>query len=247
MKKRMLGLLVAAVVAAPIALGASPALAAEPRKTAQPAGAQPADIGTIITVISTAISAYKAFTSSTSSGSVATAQIIAAINSAKAEIISHIDAVATAQARACAEEAVIDFADFEALTPDNKQSFALNVTSCVTLIDSLLTVVVDKGALDQLGYSQDEIAPVALMARARTGLTNTNLAAVLVHSNQTIISVLAPSCSSHVIEGRPQYTCIAYNGTTGGPEPSLSLAQNEAGANISWRMARNLLPTFQTL
>src|SRR3954466_14730522 len=133
-----------------------------------------------------------------------------------------------AQARACAQEAVIDFASFDALTPDNKQAFALSTTACVTLIDSLLITVTDKAAADQLGFAIDSIGPIALIVRSRAGLGNTGLVPVLVHSNQTIVTVLTPTCTSRIIEDRTQWTCRVYGNHVDGPEPSLTLAQRLA-------------------
>jgi hypothetical protein len=189
-----------------VAFGAAPAQAVTP--------------GEVIAAIQAAYGAYKSFTQSNLSVQEATTQILAAINTAKIEIISHIDAIATAQARACAEEAVIDFADFDALTPDNKQAFALSTTGCVTLIDSLLTAVTDKAAADQLGFAIDSIGPIALIVRSRTGLSNTALVPALVHANQTIVTVLTPTCTSRVIEAAPSGPAVCTSATSPVPSPA---------------------------
>ena len=249
MKKRLVSLAVAAAVAVGAStLATAPAGAATPR----PAGADAVhvrpnvDPATVIAIIQAAYSAYKTFIQGGQSGQAATSQIIAAINSAKTEIINHIDAVATAQAKACAQEAVVDFPSFDALTPDNQQNFALNVTSCVTLIDSLLSTVVDKAAVDQLGFSADSIGPIALIVRSRTGLSNTTFVPVLIDANQQAVTQLAPVCHSVIQEGRPMSVCVSYNGDSGGPDP-LALAQREAGQNTDWAMARSVLPTLTSL
>jgi hypothetical protein len=240
--------LAAAIAIGAAVLGACPAHAA-PAQPATPAGAvrTTLDPGTIITIIKGAYDIYKSFTQGGQSAQAATTQIIAAINSAKIDIINHIDAIAAAQARACAAEAVIDFADFEALTPDNKQNFALNATSCITLIDSLLTAVSDKAAVDQLGFALDSVGPIALIVRSRTGLTNTGLVPVLVHANQQTQNVLVPTCRPVVIERRTEWVCSSYNGDQAGPDVPLSFVQSIAGQRTSWAVARAVLPTLITL
>lgn len=248
MKKRILGLAVAMVVTGSIVLGAAPAQAASPRPATSPSAVKPAvTVAGVIAIVKGAYDLYKSFTSGGLSVQAATSQIIAAINSAKTEIINHIDAIATASARACAQEIVIDFESFDALTPDNQQAFARDATSCLTLINSLQSAVTDKPSLDQLGWTLDFVGPIALIVRSRAGLSNASLPAVLVQGNQKTIAVMAPSCHSFVQEGHTMWNCTAYNGDSSGAEPSFNLAQREAGANISWSMAQTVLPVVQSL
>jgi hypothetical protein len=243
MKVRML-ILALAIVAGAVMPGGQ-AYAAGPRP-ARSASATAIDPGTIITIIKGAYSIYKSFSQGGQSGQAATAQIIAAINSARTDIINHIDAIATAQAKACALAAVVDFPNFEALTPDNRQLFALNATSCVTLIDSLLSTVSDKAAIDQLGFALNSIGPIALIVRSRTNLTNTGLVPVLVHANQRVKSVLAPVCRK-IPEGNIiEFMCFSYNGDRGGPDTA-EAAQAEAGRRTSWSVAQAVLPTLTSL
>jgi hypothetical protein len=218
-----------------------------PGSTSATGAATPAvDPLTVITVINAAYSAYKNFLQGGLSTKDATNQIITAINTAKTEIIAHIDAVAVAQAKACAKEAVVDFPSFDALSTDNQQLFALNATSCVTLIDSLITAVTDKGAVDQLGFAVNAVGPITLMARSRTGL-GTGVTPILVADNQTAMTVLAPSCQKVGGPGEPtEYRCESYNGDAGqGPTPAI--AKTEAGARTSWALAKAVLPTLTTL
>ena len=200
----------------------------------------------IITVIKTGYDIYKTFLQGGLSVKDATSQIITAINGAKTEIIAHIDAIATAQAKACAEEAVVDFPSFEALSPDNQQLFALNATSCVTLIDSLLTTVADKGAVDQLGFAVNSIGPIMLIVRSRTGLSNTGVTPILVSDNQTVMTQLNPSCVKLPEPGSPgEFLCTSYNGDTG--QGTVAIARSEAGARTSWAVAKAVLPTLTSL
>jgi hypothetical protein len=247
-KKRMLSLVIAIATGAAL-LTAAPAQAApttpvKPASTVRTAALDPA---TVIAIIKGAYDIYKAFTGGSQSGQAATAQILAAINQAKIDIINHIDAIATAQAKACATEAVIDFADFEVLSPDNKQAFALNTTSCVTLIDSLLGAVVDKAAADQLGFALDSVGPIALIVRSRTGLSNTGLAPILVHGNGRAEFLLKPVCEPVRIERYTEWFCISYNGDSYGPNIPFSVVQSNAGRRTAWAMARAVLPVLTTL
>jgi hypothetical protein len=218
-----------------------------PGSTSATSAATPAvDPLTVINVINAAYSAYKNFLQGGLSVKDATAQIISAINQAKIEIIAHIDAIAVAQAKACAKEAVVDFPSFDSLSSDNQQLFALNATSCVTLIDSLITTVVDKGAVDQLGFALNSIGAITLMARSRTGLFNTDVTPILVADNQTAMTVLNPSCVKLPEPGSPgEFLCTSYNGDTG--QGTVAIARRDAGARTSWALAKAILPTLTTL
>lgn len=239
-----------ATAAGVIAAGSGTASAEGARRpgTTGATGAATPAVGpaTVITVIKTGYDIYKTFLQGGLSVKDATSQIITAINSAKTEIIAHIDAIATAQAKACAEEAVVDFPSFDALSTDNQQLFALNATSCVTLIDSLLTTVTDKGAIDQLGFAVNSLGPITLIVRSRTGLGNTGVTPILVSDNQTVMTQLIPSCLRLGAPGEPaEYLCTSYNGDTGqGPA---AIARAEAGARTSWAVAKAVLPTLTTL
>ncbi|MFL6073735.1 MAG: hypothetical protein ACJ73S_10105 [Mycobacteriales bacterium] len=239
-----------ATTAGVIAAGSGTANAEDARRPAT-AGAHGAatpavDPLTIINIINAAYSAYKKFLQGGLSVQDATNQIITAINNAKTEIIAHIDAIATAQAKACAEEAVVDFPSFNALSADNQQLFALNATGCQTLIDSLLTTVSDKGAVDQLGFALNSLGPITLIVRARTGLSNTGVTPILVGDNQTVKTVLNPECGRIPEPGSPgEVLCESYNGDTG--QGTAAAARMEAGARTSWALAKAVLPTITAL
>jgi len=173
--------------------------------------------------------------------------IVAAINSAKIEIINHIDAVATAEARACAQDTVLGVDSFTLLTPDNQQAFALGATSCVNRIDTLLTTLTSKGAIDQLGFTLQAVGPIMLIVRSRVGFSNANFVPILVRSTQRVINALAPSCSARTIEGRIQWTCRSYNGDRGGPDPTRRLAERTAGRGTSWALSRAVLPQLSAM
>ncbi|WP_422770329.1 hypothetical protein ACN28C_27060 [Plantactinospora sp. WMMC1484] len=122
-------------------------------------------------------------------------QILAAIEASKTQILSHIDAIATADARACARHHVIEFADIERFSPETLQRWAQDATGCVTRIDSLIDVVGDKAQADLLGLALNTAGPIALAARARAGFSTDGLLGTLRHANGTVIPKLEPQCT----------------------------------------------------
>jgi hypothetical protein len=215
---------------------------------AEAAGGPPAatlPIGQIIAVVQQAYSLYRSLTQHSISMQEATSQMLAAINSARTEIIAHVDAVAAAEVRACAQSAIIDFADFEAFTPDNQQALARDATSCVTLAQSLLSVVSDKAAVNELGFAMDSVGPIALVARTRSGLSNGSLLSLLTTGNQALTTRLYPSCRQHY-EARvfDHWRCVAFNGDSRiglNPDDPTDAADG-ATSNTSRKVAQVVLP-----
>ncbi|HKT01881.1 MAG TPA: hypothetical protein VJT31_20335 [Rugosimonospora sp.] len=244
MKRRLLRLGTAAVMAVGVALPA----------TAQPAQA---DVGTVIAVVKQVYSLYQQFFKSSGlTLQQAVDQIKAAIQSAQTAIINQIDLVAVAQVRACAESAVINFADINAFTPDNLQVFALDATSCVTLAQSLIpAVTATPAAVDQAGFAMNTVGPIALMARAKAGLTTASLTSVLVSGENSLISSLVPPCvRDNLTGGEPgagkifAWDCTAYNGDEaeviirGDTNAAKAQSQDYAGRNTSRGVAQAVLP-----
>ncbi|HKS99886.1 MAG TPA: hypothetical protein VJT31_10180 [Rugosimonospora sp.] len=220
--------------------------------TAQPAQA---DVGSVIGIIKEIYSLYQQFAKGGSSGPTlqqAIQQIEAAIQSAQNAIISQIDRVAAAGVQACATSAVINFADINALTPDNLQAFALDTTSCVTQANSLISAVTDKAATDMLGFALNTVGPLALMARTKAGLSTPDLKTVLVGGNNTLVTALLPDCQ-HVDEsggepGVPHFflwECTAYNGDMGAAK-ARAASENAATQNTSRAVAQAVLPGLQS-
>jgi hypothetical protein len=248
LKLRLFNAAVAFTAAVALTTGVSPAQAA-PSAPDSPSATNrtTTDIATILAAVKKAYDIYKSFAQGGTSGQDATALILNAIQSAQTAIISHIDAIATAEARACARSAVVDLPNFEALTTDNRQAFALAATSCVTRIESLLGTVTDLGAVDQLGFSLNAVGPIALITRSRTGLTNPSFVPVLVSSNQTVVTRLAPACHPHTdLEGATEYICLAYNGDRAVDFPLVN-SQNAAMQRTSWPVAKSVLPQLTSL
>ncbi|MBT8228367.1 MAG: hypothetical protein HKP61_18220 [Dactylosporangium sp.] len=193
-----------------------------------PIGAQPAQaaippLAATKLVVDVGIRLVKLW-SSYSSGSLsladATEQIVAAVDTAKNEIISHTEAIATAQVRACATRHVIELADIDHFNPDVLQTWAQDATACVTLADSLLATLTTKPAIDMAGVALGIVGPVALIARQRAGFSTAGLSTVLAHAHQIVVTKLVPTCrtSSSQEPGFPivtvNYRCTQYNGDT---------------------------------
>jgi hypothetical protein len=217
------------------------------------------DVGTIVSYVKQAYDAYKMLTQTHEMTlTEATNKIIAAVNTAKAATISHIDLIATADVRSCAMSAVIDFEDFQAFDRTTQQAFARDATSCVTLAEAYLETVDDSGTLDQLGFAVNVVGPIALIARSNLRLSTGTLTDVLIAADNTIISKLPPRCSVRIYpyfgdNGKPipslaenVLTCVAYNGdraqiTTEGRMPqggfNFSVPRARAAARTSYAVA----------
>lgn len=143
-------------------------------------------------------------------------QIIIQINIAKFEIMAHIDLVAAADVQACAEAAVIEFEDIEAMSPTVRENFAMSATACVTRAKSLLSSpATNIAAVDLLGFVMNAVGPIALIARARVGYSSTALRAAIEAGNNTLIPKLTPRPGTPV---PPAGHCFAA-ANTGDQEP----------------------------
>jgi hypothetical protein len=243
----MLNLVIAVIASGSLVAAAAPAHAADAQPDSVQVAVTGAEVQAIAAVASAAFQAYKAFRDGGLSIGQATTQILNAIYSAKTQILARIDAVAAAEARACAQDAVLDFENFNVLTPDNQQAFALAATSCVNRIDSLLAIPPDKAAVDQLGFALEAIGPIALIVRSRTNLSNTNFVPILIRSTQLVITLLTPTCTSRRLEGRTQWFCRIYGDHQGGYDPSRSTAERTAASRTSRPVAQRVLPTLNLL
>ncbi|SDY41294.1 hypothetical protein SAMN05444365_102187 [Micromonospora pattaloongensis] len=162
-----------------------------------PTGARPASAAINWTqVITAAISAVSSWASASNTQAAiqeATRQILTAVNSARTEILAQIQTIATAQTRACANHAVIEFFDIERMTPDNMQRFAQDATGCAVATESMISALTDQASVDQLGFAMNIVTPIALVARARTGLTTDGLKNTLRSANTQLVPKLAAS------------------------------------------------------
>lgn len=229
--------------------------------TAQPA--QAVDPVTTAQVITAAVKAYEAWKSGQN-----TEQIVKAINEAKTAIIAHADALAAADAKACTRHAIIESADVHLLSKDVLTSWAQQVTHCVTLIDSLLDVVVDKPTLNQLGLALGSVGPLALATRRQAGLSTAGVQSMLIEAHTTVEAKAAPDCHntreekfSRILgEGawRVHYKwgCTAADNTKVAnyvilkledPAPAIDIPaiRAQVGRNTSWKLAQQVLPVLR--
>ena len=201
---------------------------------AKPTAVKPnVDPATIVAIIKQAYSYYQQFFGAKSlSLADATAKIINAIQASQTTIINQIDAGASAQARACAEAAVINAHDIPLFTTDTLQAFANDTTNCVALIDSLLPAVGnDKSAVDNLGYAVGVIGPIALDARSYAGFSTDALRSTLIHANNLVVNALTPSCE---IPGWNDVSTGIWTNYYDVTDPNYLLDGTNIGDTIGW-------------
>lgn len=222
-------------------------------------------------VIEAVVGAYKTYQELTADSLTleqATSRIISAINAAKTEIMAHNDRLAAAEVRACADSAIINIVDLQALTIDSRQIFAQNATECVTKANALLSVVAAPAQIDELGFALNAVGPIALVARASANLSTGALQQALINANNTTISRLIPttSCRATILNGdsppswpkEVDLSCTAYNGEVGSdtivcrclpgrprPEFDYTRARAKAMRSTSFAVANAVLPVLQ--
>ncbi|WP_422772037.1 hypothetical protein ACN28C_02730 [Plantactinospora sp. WMMC1484] len=187
MRRRLLKTVTAAVLATAVVVPG----AARPAQATDPA--------TIIAVAQFALQAYSYFNSSEDGGMTieeATSRIIVEIGNTRNTIIAHLDGLATAEARACAEHHLLEFADIEEFSLSLKQRWAQDVTSCVTLINSLWSAVSTVSAKNQLGIALGTVGPIALVARAQARFSTTELKNLLIAAFERIEQRFTPYCTA---------------------------------------------------
>lgn len=228
--------------------------------TARPAHADWIDDATkVINFANSAFTLIKNLVGGGMSIEAATQQILAAVADAKGAILTQLDRLAAADARACATAAVIEFADIERFTTDVLQGFAQEATRCVTTVDSLLAVVTDKASVDVLGFALNTVGPVAQVARVRAGFGTAALNPVLAHGNTTLIPkiITDSDCWAEVeVDDNPRHVyptylrCRAHNGEVGEefrimaivPKYNFATAQDRATVHTSRAIAKAVLP-----
>ncbi|GID30324.1 hypothetical protein Abr02nite_53070 [Paractinoplanes brasiliensis] len=151
-------------------------------------------------------------------------QIITAVEQSEQNILDHMDALASAEVRACARTHAIELSDIEHMNNSVRMIWAQNATACATLATSYLATVQSKSSADTIGVAIGEIYAIAIAARARAGLTSgiETLVRDQIRSYETLIAKLAPSCHEDryneydergwLVLTEIHYTCAAYNG-----------------------------------
>jgi hypothetical protein len=220
------------------------------------------DVQSVISAAKTAHSAYQALQRNEITLQQATDRIIGAINGARTDITNHIDRVATAELRACANDAVDGLVNFNRFTTDTKQAFARDSSFCLRRIESMLSTINDKPAADQLGVAANAVGPAALIAFAHVNFDPAPVRSTLRSVNNTLVTKLAPSCQASPLYGdavpggwvEVMLRCRAHNGDLGydtafSRDPrrdtfDFTRAANQATRNTSRAVAQAVLPTL---
>jgi len=195
----------------------------------------------------------------------ATDKMLAAIASAKTEILSRVEGLASSEATACAKSVIINFQNIQVIDPNVKQALAQESVRCLTYLDNLLQEVEGDAVVDKLGFALNALGPVALLAHEHAGLaTPDELGDILLSGNTAVIQKLLPGCQIKTLTAdagpsRPaekQVLCKAYNGDTGFQvssttdpnfERKRAEAEDRATRNTSRALAKAILPKLNAL
>jgi hypothetical protein len=222
-----------------------------------PAGpGEAVEVEQVLKAIETAYALYQQFQDQEITLEQATTDIINAVNAAKTEILAHIDAIAAAQAKACAKALIVKYESVEDLTQDNQQLLALDSIDCLAEIESVMAELDEQAAVDTLGFALNALGPVALLVQAHAEFDDTiaGILDLVASGNQTVIETIVPKCQQHTIKGDAKppeilIRCTAYNGETGSEvsyvgDPNLKAkaraAERYAYRNTSRRIAESV-------
>lgn len=122
--------------------------------------------------------------------------IINAIEVSQNDILNQVDALASAQAVACSNDAVLEFADINNYNPDVLQNWAQNATSCVTTIEALWASIPASNLAqhNELGIALSAVGPIAVTARAKAGLSTAALISNLQQQFGAVKTAFTPWC-----------------------------------------------------
>lgn len=122
--------------------------------------------------------------------------IITAIETSQSDILNQMDQLASAQAVACSNDAVLEFADINNFTPDVLQNWAQSATSCVTTIESLWAAIpaTNLAQRNVLGIALATVGPIAVAARAKAGLSTAALISNLQQEFTAVKNAFTPYC-----------------------------------------------------
>jgi hypothetical protein len=122
--------------------------------------------------------------------------IIGAIQQSENALETQITLLASAQAQACAHDAVLNYADINSLNPVTLQDWAISATSCVTTIESLWSAIPGTSyvQLNELGMALSAVGPIAVTARAKAGLSTAALITSLQQAFTNVKWEFAPQC-----------------------------------------------------
>ena len=182
-------------------------------------------------------------------------EIINAVNASKQEILNHIDAIASADVRACAQAGTLLISQIDAMDEYTLPVFMQNSVNCATLASSYFDAVQSLPAADAIGKLIGEIYAIAMVAFVKVGFTTEELLDSLIRTYEAVVTKLAPTCREWKVRepGVPVeiwYECVAYNGdkaTDFGPPLDRAAIANEATRNTSRAVAVASLPRLRAL
>lgn len=186
-------------------------------------------------------------------------EIIAAVNASKQEILNHIDAIASADVRACAQSGTLLISQIDAMDEFTLPVFMQNSVNCATLASAYFDAVQSLPAADAIGKLIGEIYSIAMVAFVKIGFTTEELLDSLIRTYEAVVTKLAPTCRAHTTHepNAPTelwYDCVAYNGDTASdfgrpPLPSqfYRAIENAATRNTSRATAQAALPQLRAL
>lgn len=180
------------------------------------------EVEQVLAAVKTAYTLYQEFLDHGTTLEQATADIINAVNTAKAEILTQINAIAAAQAKSCAKAVIISYESIGEFTEDVTQQFANDSIACLSEIESVMADFDDPAAVDTLGFALNALGPVALLLQAHAGFDDTvaDILDLVESGNQVVIGTIVPYCWQYTIPGdsNPEeivINCTAYNGDKG--------------------------------
>ncbi|MCW6005733.1 hypothetical protein K1W54_14265 [Micromonospora sp. CPCC 205371] len=203
-------------------LAATLAVAVALPVAAQPAQADEGDNGAIyeliLDLVSSLLSKSESGLSKTEIAQLVL-ELVTAINSHEADIISHIDRIEAADLRGEATGILLVSENLNSMTGTALQNHAASATVTAKKAQSQIKAVESKAAADDLGYSMHTLYNIAIVANAKA---NWNWKSVRDHyyiANDELIRKLAPTCANEqVVQGPGQiyevYHCQAYDGRT---------------------------------
>ena len=218
------------------------------------------DVNKIVEALKVAYDIYKKLDGKELSLDDATTKIMKAIESAKTDIIDHMDVLKNADAEACTKDVIRHSANLKGMTQTEVRDLAYEALACMDLLETLIPKYQSKEAIDMAGLALNALTPVALIIQKRAEFWPNvrTIANIARNSNNSIIQLLEPSCSENWLHGDSSgkimevvVTCTAYNGDKGVestfvPGGNVPLAHKNAGnmatRSTSRKVAQTVLP-----
>ncbi|GIG89938.1 hypothetical protein [Plantactinospora endophytica] len=261
MRKRLRNSLVAAGLAVAVTVTAVPA-AAPAQAAPRTEGMQVMAFDWVSLVVTVAGHLLSGGGSDDSALRAAVQEIVAAVESAKNDIIAHTDAIAAADVQACARQHTIEFSDIENMSNTVRQIWAQNATACATLATAYVNTVQTPQAVDNIGHVLPSLFAIVIAARGRANLPN-GINLIIqdqIRSYEAVVAKLTPTnCvkKGNKEPGSPRekwWECTAYNGdwgqsgwVTAPAEPVRAEAEYAATRNTSRPAALSGLPRLRAL